>query len=162
MGPKAGRPVPPMTEADERRFWSKVALPNENECLEWMGAKSSGGYGLFFLGGAKHRAHRVAWTLAEGPIPPGLVLDHLCRNRACVNPRHLEVVTNRENTVRGELWQRAVTSCPAGHAYDEANTYRRPPSKSHPNGGRMCRTCMRERDRARYWRKRRAAGAADS
>lgn len=155
MGPKAGRPIPALTEADEKRFWAKVELPDpETGCMAWTGVKIRCGYGRFWLGGSMYLAHRVAWTLVNGPIPPGLVIDHLCRNRACVNPLHLEVVTNRENTVRGELWQREVTNCPAGHAYDEANTYR------NPRGSRRCRTCQREHERAYRLRKRLASAGS--
>ena len=77
-----------------------------------------------------------------GPIPDGLYLDHLCRVRDCVAPDHLEAVTNRENTVRGENFiarQVSTTHCPQGHLYDEANTY------ICGRGKRECRTCKRAR-----------------
>jgi hypothetical protein len=87
------------------------------------------------------RAHRVAYEALIGPIPDGLQLDHLCRNRACVNPLHTEPVTQIENIRRGEAGvpsgsqQRAKTHCPQGHPYSQGNTYIR------KNGHRMCRTC---------------------
>lgn len=165
-----GRPIPPMTEADERRFWAKVQLPDENGCMVWTAAKDGGGYGQFWLKGAPYRAHRVAWTLVNGQIPAGLVLDHVvCRNKACVNPAHLRVCTQRDNNMAPDGTTRMIaeaqstkTHCPAGHAYTDENTYMEPPSKRAPNGRRHCRTCRRERGRARYLRKRLAAGASDS
>lgn len=167
-GSTAGRPIPPLSEADQRRFWAKVQLPDERGCMTWTGAKTSGGYGSFRLDGATYRAHRISWTLENGPIPPGMVLDHVvCRNKACVNPEHMRVCTARDNNMAPDGGARmfaeaqsAKTRCPAGHAYTAENTYHVPPNKSHPNGKRRCRTCMREWDRAYRLRKRLAA--ADS
>jgi hypothetical protein len=96
------------------------------------------------------RAHRVIWEMTHGPIPSGLEVDHLCRNRACVNPRHMALVPHRENTLRG-MAPTAInarkTHCPAGHPYDGENTY------MAPDGWRQCMTCRREwqrRFRARH------------
>jgi len=164
-GPKAGRPIPQLTEADERRFWAKVQLPDGQGCMMWAAAKLNTGYGLFGLGRAMYYAHRVSYTLANGEIPPGKVIDHLCRNRSCVAPGHLEAVDQRANVLRGESFSAKNarrTQCPQGHEYTAENTYVAPPNKSNPNGYRVCRTCMRERERARYWRKRLAAGASDN
>lgn len=154
-----GKPIPPMTEADQRRFWAKVALPNGNGCMEWMASKSSGRYGQFGLGGSMYYAHRISYTLAYGPIPAGFVLDHVvCQNKACVNPSHLRVCTQRDNLMAPDgstrmlaERERSKTHCPAGHAYDEANTYRT------PDGRRRCRTCQREYVRVYRLRKRLAA-----
>jgi hypothetical protein len=95
-------------------------------------------------------AHRFAYESVHGPITPGLVIDHLCRVRLCVNPAHLEPVTPGENSRRGYAWllnrrnhQTVKTHCPAGHAYRGANLY------VSPRGDRRCRTCHRERMR---WR----------
>jgi hypothetical protein len=72
-----------------------------SDCELWTGARSSSGYGVKRLrDGRNYQAHRVSFVLAHGPIPDGLVIDHLCRNKLCVNPRHLEAVSSRENTVR--------------------------------------------------------------
>ena len=121
------------------RFWSKVE--KSDGCWLWT-AGTSGKYGSFRIDGSATTAHRVAYALEVGPVPEGLVLDHLCRNTLCVNPSHLEPVTIAENVRRGDLSgngaeHRAKTHCPAGHEYAEANTYMY-------KGGRHCRACRRE------------------
>jgi hypothetical protein len=93
----------------EDRFWSKVDRSGgDGACWPWLGAKNQCGYGVFLVA-TRHTgldirftvAHRVSWILGGGVVPDGLVMDHLCRNRRCVNPAHLEVTTQRENTRRG-------------------------------------------------------------
>src|SRR5690554_1231498 len=89
-----------LTEKDERRFWVKVGLPDpETGCMEWTASKPRG-YGNFGLNGQVLRAHRISYSLCVGPIPQGLEIDHLCRNRSCVRPDHLEAVTHSENMRR--------------------------------------------------------------
>lgn len=126
-----------------RRFFQKVTV-SESGCWEWTGAKYRNGYGAFAGPGRKTTcAHRIGYELLVGAIPDGLTLDHLCRNRACVNPDHLEPVTHRENCIRGRALR---THCPQGHPYDETNTY----VKQTPRGtSRECRTCHRDVERAR-------------
>jgi hypothetical protein len=133
----------------EARFRSKIQ--RGDYCWQWTGSVARRiGYGKFWRDGKTLSAHRVAYELFVGPIPDGLQLDHLCRNRLCVRPEHLQLVTVRENLLRGHTHaaaNAAKSHCPAGHPYDERNTYRA------PDGSRMCRPCMRERDRRRYWQR---------
>ena len=118
-------------------------------CWPWTGAISSAGYGVVKLGGRRDSpillAHRVAFTLDRGPVPHGLQLDHLCRNRACCNPAHLEPVTPKVNTQRATA---LITHCPKGHEYTPANT------AIQKSGGRRCRTCHRESEQRRKQAKR--------
>lgn len=112
-------------------------------CWEWLARISSEGYGTL-----RHEyVHRLAYAHANGPIPDGLQIDHLCRNRKCFNPDHLEAVTQRVNVLRGTspaARAAASVTCIRGHAFDEANTYIVPST-----GKRRCRKCSRDyyRDR---------------
>lgn len=124
------------------RFWAKVDRRGADECWLWNGPRNSEGYGTFYVDGRVPGAHRYAYEQTIGPIPPGLQLDHLCRNTSCVNPSHLEPVTGRENILRGQgvaARNARKTHCKRGHEFTPENTY------IFPNGRwRQCRTCMRE------------------
>ena len=138
----------PGSERDQARFYAKVALPNEQGCMLWLAYVDPDGYGRFNRGGKNgkiDRAHRVSYELAYGEIPEGMVLDHLCRNRACVRPDHLEVVTKGENVLRGigpVAVNAQMSHCPRGHPYSGDNLY------LYRGKYRRCRTCHRERSRA--------------
>lgn len=131
-------------------------LFNETPCWLWSGFKDENGYGRVWFGTKGIRTHRLSYELNIGPIPEGLVIDHLCRNRACCNPAHLEPVTNEENVRRGVVGkatrerQLAKTHCPQGHEYSEENTYRQPSAPKI----RYCRTCRKQRDKDRPKRRR--------
>ena len=120
------------------RFMGHVSTESKAGCWLWTGADDGRGYGQFSYKGRTARAHRVAYELFVGPIPSGLVLDHLCLTTRCVNPQHLEPVTQQENNVRCVA---LIKNCPAGHPYTESNVY------INGSGNRLCRECNRERAR---------------
>lgn len=132
--PRKHRPLPEL-------FWEKV--DKTATCWLWTGNINHAGYGRFNYLGKRIMAHRVSYELVVGPIPEGLQIDHLCRVRNCVNPSHLEPVTNAENVRRGisvppfAVINRAKTYCPQNHPYDEVNT------EFRPSGRRRCRACSR-------------------
>ena len=131
-------------------FWSKVALPDANGCMVWTASLKSNGYGQFHIEGKNLYAHRVAYLWLVGPIPDGLQLDHLCRNRKCVAPDHLEAVTQQENLRRGDagINNKVKTHCPRGHAFTPENT------RLNKQGSRMCAICKRVSSRASMQRHR--------
>lgn len=129
----------------EERFWNQVSQIPDG-CWIWIGRVDSGEYGQISVNARQVMAHRFSYELLVGPIPLGLSLDHLCRERLCVRPDHLEPVTHAENVRRGLVGQhwRDRTSCPKGHPYDAVNTRWR--KKTIRKSGkvytvRACRAC---------------------
>ena len=124
------------------RFLAKVGWPGVmGACWPWLAYRDSDGYGIFAVANSRPaRASRVVYELAIGPIPDGLVIDHLCRSRSCVNPLHLEAVPQVVNCLRGESLNARnarKTHCHKGHPFTPENTYLY-------RGGRCCRACNRD------------------
>ena len=130
------------------RFKKHYIPVTESGCWLWVGATLRNGYG-YFNGSTKSRlAHRVAYELYKGAIPIGLVIDHLCRVKCCVNPDHLEAVPQRTNLLRGNTTQRRYagrTHCSQGHPYAGSNLILE-------KRGRYCRICKNEAVRRSYTR----------
>lgn len=149
---------------ERERFWAKVdKSAGVDGCWLWTGAPTVYGYGQFRTASGLHPAHVYAWVDVNGPVPDGLQLDHLCHNgtgciggrlclhRRCVNPAHLEAVTNAVNGLRGNgpaANHARKTHCTRGHPFAGDNLIRGP-------GRRVCRACKHARD-ARYRQQRRA------
>lgn len=125
-----------MTPRQQNDFWKRVAIMRFDSCWEWQGRIKETGYGTHGVGHASRSrpAHRFAYELLVGPIPKGMHLDHLCNNRVCCNPFHLEPVTPLENVRRALHHVGHRTHCRLGHEYSLENTYEH-------RGKRHCRKC---------------------
>lgn len=120
----------------------EAKLTPEGDCRIFTGAVANSGYGRIGFGNRTLQAHRAAYEVFVGPIPVGAHIDHLCRNRLCCNPEHLEVVTQSENNRRAGIARRAnQTHCKRGHEFTRDNTF------LHARGGRQCRECHNMRNR---------------
>lgn len=129
------------------RFWTNIEH-NSQGCWLWRGAKNNLGYGCTWYMGQAYVAHRLAWKLWGNVLQSGLELDHLCKNRNCINPNHLEAVTHRENILRGvspAATHAKKTKCPKGHNFDRTIT--RKTGKTQ----RVCSICIKEY--AKWYRK---------
>jgi len=140
------------------RIRSRVTV-TESGCWEFNGCRIKQGYGRISWNQRLWLTHRVTYTVTVGAIPDDLEIDHLCKNKTCCNPDHLEAVTRSENLRRGTQWHHTVARetskahCPAGHTYDPENTY------ITPQGHRQCRKC-KQAAYARYTASGRRAAAA--
>lgn len=128
-----------------KKFWRQVQIADDDECWLWQGGTNNSGYGQMRFGKkGMVMAHRLAYTLVNGPIADQQVLLHACDTPLCVNPRHLSEGSQLENvhdmTAKGRHASQQKDRCPSGHVYDETNTYVNPKT-----GHRYCRTCNRDR-----------------
>lgn len=144
------------SEQVAKKFWASV--DKSANCWNWIGWLDSHGYGTLHFGYKHHRAHRISFEIHGGTLDQSMVLDHLCRNRKCVNPDHLEQVTNVENVMRGvsgPAINATKTHCKEGHELLGSNLY---VDTSCKNPKRKCKTCMRAATR-RYVERRKIANA---
>lgn len=127
----------------DERFWNRLRETADG-CWEWAEYVDEKGYGRFWDGSRTIRAHQYSYSALVGDVPAGLELDHLCRNRRCANPYHLDPVTHAVNMARSDnilLANAAKSHCLRGHEFTPENTY------AKNDGGRQCRACDRERTR---------------
>lgn len=131
----------------DRDLGNHVRMTVNDPCILHPGSRDGTGYGQAWDYSLKRirRAHHLAYEKAYGPIPEGLVVDHICNVRHCINPNHLQAITQRENSLRGNPPR---THCPRGHEYNKVNTY------IDPKGCKICRICKNESYRRMKQRKR--------
>jgi len=123
----------------EERLWSMVHFTET--CWLWKGGKTAQGYGEIMVSGRPVLAHRLAYCVFNGPIPPSLHVDHFCERRACIRPDHLRLLTFQENVARSPNYNGNKTVCPSGHVYSLESTY------FDKAGSRRCRICILTRNK---------------
>ena len=133
------------------RFLSALYTISGSECILWKGCTTKAGYGKLQENNKEIYVHRYSYELFVEKIPEGLVIDHICRNKACVNPSHLRVVTNRENVVFNSESAAALnllkSHCKNGHEFTPKNTIMMPPETPTHIPSRRCKECARTRNR---------------
>lgn len=139
------------------RFLSKVGIcfDDKEKCWEWLASLDKDGYGQFRHGKRMVKAHRMSYELFVGAIPMGMEIDHLCQNKKCVKPSHLQAVDHRTNMARSRSFSGVnsrKTHCVNGHEFSEDNTYLW-------NGWRSCKQCGKNRDKQRNTRRKHALEA---
>lgn len=125
----------------DQRFMAKVSIDSNTGCWNWTGSTNWGGYARITRGNKSQSAHRYAYMFIHGPVSSSLDLDHLCRNRRCVNPHHLDPVTRKENLYRGKTLtasRAAQTHCKRGHELKGSNL------ELLRNGTRRCKACKNQ------------------
>ena len=136
-----------MSDDDKERFYLSYVL--YDGCWLWIRGQCTGGYGQIVINGKARRAHRVAYEMAYGvALTPDQFLHHVCRNKLCVNPDHMEITNQADHVDSATFGNKEKTHCPHGHEYTPENICWNRGGKS-----RECRTCKYQRVRRRYWRK---------
>ena len=150
-------------QSKRSNIWEKIEITDS--CWLWHGCFNSSGYGQCTYEGKDHRVHRLIYQWMIGPIPDGKQLDHLCRVRCCVNPFHLEVVTLKENVLRGigiTAKNAVKTHCINGHKFNNENTYLAKRKRGIQRECKKCRKLQKEKlktqqlsviRRSQKWRK---------
>jgi len=134
---------------DLKRFYSKIKFNEETWCWDWVGTTLQRGYGHFKLKRKIWRSHRLSYLIHKGDLIEGLTLNHLCRNRKCCNPDHLEQITSKENILCGESFSavnKRKTHCKRGHEFTEENTI------NLSRNRRECRKCRKLHDHNKYYK----------
>ena len=140
--------MPPNNVPAMDRFLMRLDIIEGSECIFWKDPLMKNGYGQLCVNGGFFLAHRFSYSQFIGPIPPGICIDHICRQRNCVNPSHLRLVTRKENTIQNSIGPTALnmakTHCIYGHEFTPENTYR-----THSSTGpkRACKICSKRREK---------------